>query len=738
MDRKEVIDEKKKKSRHKSGQSSPARSSRASPVTSDASSPKRPRRSDQSSSESTWVSASAMKSPRNLKNEVVDSSTDDAEQFQFDQDDEAQDNFFTISGSGFLRYFERKQFTDCIVITTADKAEYHCHKLILGYSSQFLFDAFKEEESVPADDKRREKGKGLVIGTREEVENGKQNGENLASASEPSMPLEDVDEALVECVGESAEKSVLERREKEVVVVRLEWIDIAEVMPLILHYMYTGQILLTPQNCVLISAVAERLQMPKLQSLCKDYLQASLQRENAVEILLEASKFNAQNLLKRSISNVARNFCHIRPQNVAKLNYSMFVKVLSQEPLIVTDEYTLYQVICYYCELHKETLTKGHILKLMSFIRFRWLSFDQFLEVSQNPIVPKSLLIEAAMARLMNHELPNEEASKRSALLPSRLQQRPKFSILFEYTPPSIASASIGATSNSLASSASHFNSITSSSSSSLLMASSSAPHSLNHSLSSSLGISQSSSSVQMAAVNPMHNPISNQPDLASVLASSFSQQQQQQQQQATSSVASLSSSPLSASSSFLSSSSSSQGVLPPAPQQPIHPDIFRGVIGWIATNSNREAWKNAHVAGRVKVHSSSLAKGSRSTLVDKSPSEVWTNDVPCSWISIDLGPFRKLTLTYYTLRHGLNYKADSVRTWDLQGSNDGISWRTLRRHTNDKSLNAPFACFTWPVPPPVEGYRFFRVMQTGHNSSNHNFLALSGFEFYGWLDVTG
>ena len=212
---------------------------------------------------------------------------------------------------------------------------------------------------------------------------------------------------------------------------------------------------------------------------------------------------------------------------------------------------------------------------------------------------------------------------------------------------------------------------------------------------------------------NPLQNPFSGQVDLASVLASSSS-----------------------SSSLSLSSSGSSISTASAAAFQ--HPDIYQGVIGWIATNSNREAWKNAHVAGRVKVHSSSLAKGSRSTLVDKSPSEVWTNDTPCSWISIDLGPYRKLKVTHYTLRHGLNFKADSLRTWDLQGSNDGINWKTLKRHTNDKALNAPFACASWPVAGSVEGYRFFRIMQTGHNSSNHNFLALSGFEFYGWLDISG
>lgn len=490
-----------------------------------------------------------------------------------------------------------------------------------------------------------------------------------------------------------------------VVIVQLPWLDTSEnIFPSILHYMYTGNIQLSAQNCVLVSAVAESLQMPSLQTLCKDYIAASLQRENAVELLLEATKYKAQNLLKRSISNVARNFCHIQPNNVTKLNYNMFLKVLAQESLVVTDEYHLYRVVCAYCDVHKDILSKANILRLMSHVRFRWLTYEQFVEVSKNPLVPKPLIIEAAMARLIPHELPADEATKKTAALPVHLQQRPKFSILFEFTPPKdISSTAASSVSSSSILTTSGSNVITAGGSGAAAPSGSSQPALSSSQQLPTGGATQSqqqsaNGGFQAMPVNALLNPLSNQPDLATVLASS-------------------------------SNSLSSSSV--------VYPDIFNGIIGWIATNSAREPWRNAHVAGRVKVHSSSLAKGSRATLVDKAPSETWTNDIPCSWISIDLGPYRKVTPTYYTLRHGLNYKADSLRTWDLQGSTDGVNWKTIKRHANDRSLNAPFAHASWPIPGPVEGYRFFRILQNGHNSSNHNFLALSGFEFYGWLDVT-
>ena len=64
----------------------------------------------------------------------------------------------------------------------------------------------------------------------------------------------------------------------------------------------------------------------------------------------------------------------------------------------------------------------------------------------------------------------------------------------------------------------------------------------------------------------------------------------------------------------------------------------------------------------------------------------------------------------------------------------DGHGWTLLRRHTNDESLNEQFARHAWPVVGQTKAYRMFRILQTGHNSSNHNFLLLSGVAIYGAL----
>ena len=88
----------------------------------------------------------------------------------------------------------------------------------------------------------------------------------------------------------------------------------------------------------------------------------------------------------------------------------------------------------------------------------------------------------------------------------------------------------------------------------------------------------------------------------------------------------------------------------------------------------------------------------------------------------------------HYSLRHGGLHKADFLRHWDLLGSNDGQKWDLIKRHTTDYSLQSGFAVASWDISSCRKCYQLFRIIQTGHNSSRHNFLSLSGVEFCGEL----
>lgn len=154
-----------------------------------------------------------------------------------------------------------------------------------------------------------------------------------------------------------------------------------------------------------------------------------------------------------------------------------------------------------------------------------------------------------------------------------------------------------------------------------------------------------------------------------------------------------------------------------------------RGVLHWIATQGHTSEWVNPIRYG-VKVTASSSEKGVASDILEIKQNECWTKDVPSSWFAFDLGKNRQLLLTYYTLRHGSNSRQDCLRSWVLQCSDDGLEWETIKRH-NECALNSNFATASWPVMC-TNPHRYFRVLQTGHNSTNKNFFSLSGIEFYG------
>jgi len=159
-----------------------------------------------------------------------------------------------------------------------------------------------------------------------------------------------------------------------------------------------------------------------------------------------------------------------------------------------------------------------------------------------------------------------------------------------------------------------------------------------------------------------------------------------------------------------------------------------KGILHFIATNGGRSDWQNPAKTGEIKITGSSIEKGQLEFICELEPQECWSADVPSSWFTIDMGKDRAVKPTRYTLRHGGASRQDSLRDWALKGSDDSINWTAVGRHKDDSSLNGNFSTHSWEIKNPVQPWRYFRLVQTGHNSSGHNFLSLSGIEFYGEL----
>jgi hypothetical protein len=176
----------------------------------------------------------------------------------------------------------------------------------------------------------------------------------------------------------------------------------------------------------------------------------------------------------------------------------------------------------------------------------------------------------------------------------------------------------------------------------------------------------------------------------------------------------------------------------------------------------------NPHLSGRITVTASSIEKGCAHDLVSRTPTELWTKDVPSSWcasranIQIPILPTAPME-HWSQYERLLRYAAGLRSTWDRsgrscrlrtrsgtapttrptrsargtsayaalirrlastaglpsfvlvlvrslttrQGSNDGNRWVLLLRHVNDTSLNSNFATATWRIPNVTQvGFR--------------------------------
>jgi hypothetical protein len=143
----------------------------------------------------------------------------------------------------------------------------------------------------------------------------------------------------------------------------------------------------------------------------------------------------------------------------------------------------------------------------------------------------------------------------------------------------------------------------------------------------------------------------------------------------------------------------------------------------YIATKGCTTTYHNPHLSGEVVVDASSSQEGSKKELFVQHSHDgktaLSTLGSEGSWMSVDLGIGRLLVVDHYALRHGHGDGYGLMRSWHLQGKNEGGNWETLKVHEADQSLpKHQFGVAHWEVEAAT-GYRHFRILQTGTTLRN-------------------
>ncbi|KAH3743390.1 hypothetical protein Pelo_15223 [Pelomyxa schiedti] len=170
-----------------------------------------------------------------------------------------------------------------------------------------------------------------------------------------------------------------------------------------------------------------------------------------------------------------------------------------------------------------------------------------------------------------------------------------------------------------------------------------------------------------------------------------------------------------------------------------------QGIMWWLGTTPDPKHHPDTHTPKYVNPHDSGLVIASWSRAGNGAPYIALGRDeygVCCNfttpehntWWQVDLRPCGlSVCPSKYSIKHDMQHDG-FLRSWELRGSNNGITWTTLTRHTNDQTLNSAFCVGSWDIPQasPTSSFSMFSVAMTCANSSGVWVLIIYGFEIYG------
>jgi hypothetical protein len=150
-----------------------------------------------------------------------------------------------------------------------------------------------------------------------------------------------------------------------------------------------------------------------------------------------------------------------------------------------------------------------------------------------------------------------------------------------------------------------------------------------------------------------------------------------------------------------------------------------------IIAELTRTAGGNVHDQGIVDVSASSVNGNypARNAVDLGQQNYFHSENQPNQWLRYDFKD-RRIRLTDYSIAaHTSDW---FLRSWVVEGSEDGSTWTTLdeRQNNNDANSSHPIATFRVERSKELE-WRFIRLRQTG-KCNNYDCLILFGFEVFG------
>lgn len=170
-----------------------------------------------------------------------------------------------------------------------------------------------------------------------------------------------------------------------------------------------------------------------------------------------------------------------------------------------------------------------------------------------------------------------------------------------------------------------------------------------------------------------------------------------------------------------------------------------QGIITFLGRNFGTATFSNPNPS-LIDGILSSTNTGLASYLTDHSTAnDVTTQNANPSWLVIDLGPGRSVTLSKVSLQNR-NHPTDNnraIRNFTIDGSNnpasnsvgdlDAATWNNMFTAVNDTTMpTTQYSWGTYVIPGSPGDYRWIRILQNGFNPQGDTFLCVGEIELYG------
>ncbi|OHS94736.1 hypothetical protein TRFO_10879 [Tritrichomonas foetus] len=162
------------------------------------------------------------------------------------------------------------------------------------------------------------------------------------------------------------------------------------------------------------------------------------------------------------------------------------------------------------------------------------------------------------------------------------------------------------------------------------------------------------------------------------------------------------------------------------------HTDKFNGIFKYL----NNKCDGNAHLKNAIEVTSSGDKNFQCYKIIDKAWGNRWfTNDSPNSWWMANFKD-SQVSISGYSLKtnHASEDNYPHLKSWNIEASNDKVNWTIIDSQPPNNYLKGAGFEKTFTLSVETRPYQYIKLVSTGPDHQNTNYLLLAQIEFFGTI----